>query len=125
MSTDLATKLMYLTMIAGEAVTKVMKEAGLKVVRINYQDNGNWAYKEPKKEPHLHVHLYVRTTGEQHPDNDSRFQAFPDALVFPDRGTGYYEKFQPLTDEDCQAINSEMVSLARREKYRDLELGIA
>lgn len=122
MPLELATRLMHLTMLTGEAVTNAMRAAGMDVVRINYQDNGNWPYKEPKKEPHLHIHLYVRTTHEKHPDNDPRFQAFPDALVFPDRKTGYYDKFQPLTKEDCQAIKTEIKRLASTEKYKSLQL---
>ena len=83
---DKAADLMYLTMVTGEAVTNTLRERGLDVVRINYQDNGNCAYKTTiNKPPSLHIHLYVRTRNEKHPDNDSRFQAFPEALVFPPR----------------------------------------
>lgn len=118
---DLAAKLMHLTMIVGEATTTVMKAKGLDVVRINYQDNGNWAYKQPQKEPQLHIHLYIRTTDEKHPDNDPRFQAFPDALVFPDRATGYYNSFVSLTDQDCLDIRDEINKLLSTPKYSELK----
>jgi diadenosine tetraphosphate (Ap4A) HIT family hydrolase len=121
MPLDLASKLMQLTMLVGEATTTVLRKKGLDVVRINYQDNGNWAYKEPEPTPHLHIHLYIRTSNEKHPAGDPRFQAFPDALVFPDRKTGYYDDFKPLTDEDCDDINREIKSLLETEKYQQLK----
>ena len=124
MPLDLAAKLMHLTMIAGEAFTNVMKLKGLDIVRINYQDNGNWAYKEQKREPQLHIHLYMRTNHEKHPTNDPRFQAFPDALVFPDRSTGYYDNFVPLTTEDCSDIKKEIMKLLNTDKYKILETDI-
>lgn len=119
MPVDLANSLMNLTMIVGEATTNVLRQAGLEVVRINYQDNGNWAYKaELSKQPHLHIHLYVRTSHEVHPDGNSKFQAFPDALVFPPPDTDYYDHFVPLTDKECNNIKNEVIRLSKTEKYR-------
>lgn len=122
MPLELASKLMHLTMIVGEATTNVLRKKGLDVIRINYQDNGNWTYKESEPKPYLHVHLYIRTSHEKHPKNDPRFQAFPDALVFPDRKTGYYESFESLSEEDCADINNEIKSLLKTEKYKELKL---
>ncbi|CAA9244846.1 MAG: hypothetical protein AVDCRST_MAG50-1905 [uncultured Acidimicrobiales bacterium] len=61
MPLPLAAQLMHLTMAVGEALTTVLRAEGQEVVRINYQDNGNWAYKVTPPRPRLHVHLYVRT----------------------------------------------------------------
>lgn len=123
MPPQLAAALMYFTMITGEAVTNVMRSKGLDVVRINFQDNGNWAYKpNSPKEPQVHVHLYVRTSHEKHPDNDPRFQAFPESLVFPPYESGYYNNFQPLTLEDCQDVRMEIERLLNTEKYRDVQI---
>jgi diadenosine tetraphosphate (Ap4A) HIT family hydrolase len=121
MPLDTATRMMHLSMILGEAFTNVMRAKDIDVVRINYQDNGNWAYKEPQKPPQLHIHLYARTMHEKHPKDDPRFQAFPDALVFPDRGTGFYDKFVPLSNEDCAEIKNEVLYLLRSAKYTALE----
>lgn len=121
MPLHLGTALMHLTMVVGEAVTKVMKRKGLNVIRINYQDNGNWAYKPAfNKPPHLHVHLYVRTKGESHPNKDKRFQAFPEALVFPPPESGYYKDFQKLTEEDCLDIKNEFENLLSANKYKNV-----
>lgn len=120
MPVDLATELMILTMIVSEAVTKVMSAKGIPVVRTNYQDNGNWSYKPTMaKEPHIHVHLYVRSKNEKHPQNDPRFQAFPESLVFPpiDDGTNYYQSFEPYTLTDCSEIRGEIIQLAQSNKY--------
>jgi hypothetical protein len=121
----LATELIHLSMVLGEAVTNVMRSKGLDVVRINYQDNGNWSYKESmKKDPILHLHLYVRCWGEKHPTDDPRFQPFPEALVFPPYESGYYEKFQSLTEEDCHDIRTEFVKLLASEKYNDVDFSL-
>lgn len=116
---DIAAGLMHLTIVAGEAVTNVMRANGIDVVRINYQDNGNWAHRPDRnKKNHLHVHLYVRSNGEKHPDNDERFRAFPDALVFPGPDTNYYDNFEPLTEKDCHDIKQEILRLLETDKYK-------
>jgi diadenosine tetraphosphate (Ap4A) HIT family hydrolase len=118
----LAAGLTHLSMVAGEAAINVLKQKGLDIVRINYQDNGNWAYLPgSNKEPSVHVHLYIRTTHEKHPDGDSRFQAFPNALVFPSPPTNYYDNFKPLTAEDCADIKNEILSLLKTDKYQKVE----
>ena len=120
MPLDLASSLMHLTMVVGEAATTVLKQKGLDIVRGNYQDNGNWAYKPDRNlKPHLHVHIYFRTSHEKHHTDNPKFQAFPDALVFPDPNTDYYDQFQPLTQEDCNEIKTEILRLLETEKYRD------
>ena len=55
-----ATEVMRLTMLIGEAVIKGMKNRGIEIGRINFQDNGNWAYLKGL-EPTFHIHLYGRT----------------------------------------------------------------
>ena len=121
MPLNIASKMMHLSQVLGEAFTKVMRSNGIDIVRINYQDNGNWAYKEPVYPPHLHWHLYGRTLHEKHPRNDPRFQAFPDALVFPDESTDFYEGFRPLTEQDCQDILSVFQDLLTSKKYEGLK----
>ncbi|MDH5533253.1 MAG: hypothetical protein OEX81_02375 [Candidatus Pacebacteria bacterium] len=120
MPMDLYLSLMKLVRITGEAITNVMRKKGVDVVRINYQDNGNWSYFPiMKKEPHLHVHLYVRANGEKHPTGDKRFMAFPNALYFPFREDSpeYYESFKPYSKEDCSYIEAEINRLLDTQKY--------
>jgi diadenosine tetraphosphate (Ap4A) HIT family hydrolase len=112
--------LMQLVMVTGEAIMTVMRQRGIDVVRINYQDNGNWGYfPSMNREPHLHIHLYVRSAHEQHPGGDARFRAFPDALAFPfiNDFPEYYQSFKPYSVEDCAAIRTEIERLLETEKY--------
>lgn len=119
----LAAELTHMSMLVGEAATNVLRDKGIDVIRINYQENGNWAYKPGwTSEPNVHLHMFIRASGEKHPDNDSRFQAFPEALAFPPPETNYYDHFVPLTEEDCADIKSEMEHLAQNNKYQSLEL---
>lgn len=118
-----AASLMHLTMIVGEAATTVLRQKGIDVIRINYQDNGNWAYLPQNPTPlHLHIHLYIRTSHERHPQNDPRFQAFPEALVFPPRDSGYYDSFVPLTEDDCIDIKKKIEHLLQTDKYKTVKL---
>lgn len=118
---DIAAKYMHLSMLVGEAATIALRKRGLDVVRINYQEMGNWAYKpEWTSQPNVHLHMFIRTMHESHPDDDPRFQAFPEALTLPPMGE-YYAKFQPLSEEDCAAIKIEIDELLRG-KYRQAGL---
>lgn len=125
MPMDLYVEMMQWVLIAGEAITSVMRRKGIPVVRINYQDNGNWAY-FPDSEtfpPHLHVHLYVRSAREVHPEGDKRFRPFPHALYFPyiAENPEYYRGFKPYSVEDCSEIRSEIEMLLELPKYAELK----
>ena len=88
----------------GVAMKQILTGSGINIIRINYQINGNWAYLEADPKPYVHMHLYGRTANEKHPDDDSRFQAFPEALFLPNPKTDYYKNFSPLAQSDCDAI---------------------
>lgn len=123
MPMDLYLMMMKLVMITGEAITQVMRQKGIPVVRINYQDNGNWAYfPQSAKPPHLHIHLYVRSTDEAHPEGDERFRPFPQALFFPYmvEDPDYYRSFKAYTQEDCTDIKDEIGRLLETPKYHGL-----
>lgn len=104
-----ATELMWLTMVTGEAMTDVLRQAGLDVYRINYQDNGNWSFLRGER-PRLHVHLYGRTRSESH-------QTFGQALVFPDPHDPVYDELVPVSDETGRAIGEAMARLATSDTY--------
>jgi diadenosine tetraphosphate (Ap4A) HIT family hydrolase len=124
MPIDLYLEMMQWVLIAGEAITSVMRRKGIPVVRVNYQDNGNWAYfPQSAKEPHVHVQLYVRSKQEVHPEGDKRFRPFPHALFAPFRGEDpdYYRSFKPYSDEDCLDMRSEIEMLLELPKYTELK----
>lgn len=106
-----AVELMKLTMIFGKAMMKALPKRGIKLGRINYQDNGNWALKEGKK-GHLHVHLYGRA-------KNSVVQQYGEALYFPPKGSNIYNHTKPLNSGDIKAILSEVKKLLASKKYRE------
>lgn len=106
-----------LKQILCEAYIKVMKEHGVDIIRINYFEAGNWAWKPNNKgevtgKAHFHTHIFGRTV-------DAKYQKFPDAPHLPDRKTGFYDNFLPITDEDILDIRKEMKIIEQREKFND------
>lgn len=105
----LATEVMRLSILIGEAMKKGMKNRGIDIERINYQENGNWAYQKGRK-PVFHIHLYGRT-------KNSVTQTWSEALFFPNKSTGFYDKFEPFTKEDIEEIKKQISMLENNEKY--------
>lgn len=104
-----AIELMRLTMLAGEAFQAAMNNRGVPVVKINYEDLGNWAYKTGKK-PHLHIHLFGRA-------ENANQQVFPEAVYLPARESGFYDGFEPLNDDDIEELQKQIKLLEDTEKY--------
>ncbi len=113
---SVAIELMRLTMIVGEAMEKGLNNRGIKVVKLNYQDMGNWAYRTGDK-PFLHIHLFGRAL-------DAKNQVFPESVYLPDRSTGYYDKFEPLNNEDILEIQKQVEILLQQEKYQPSVWGL-
>ena len=101
-----AIELMRLTMIVGEAMEKGMNNRGIKVVKINYQDMGNWAFKTGEK-PFLHVHIFGRA-------RDAKYQIFPESVYLPARESGFYDTFEPLNSEDITEIQKQIEVLLQQ-----------
>ncbi len=112
-----AIELMRLTMVVGEALERGMNKQGIPVVKINYEELGNWAYKPGGGKPFLHEHVFGRS-------KDAKKQPFPEAVFLPDRSTGFYDGFEPLTEEDQKVILSVISSLFLEERYSDKEWGL-
>lgn len=108
-TSSLATEVMRLTMLLGEAMKNGMKKRGINIERINYQENGNWAYQKGNK-PVFHIHLYGRI-------RNSVTQTFGEALFFPNNSTGFYDKFKPLNVKDIEEIKKEIERIEKSEKY--------
>ena len=108
-SPEVAIELMRLTMIVGEAFEIAMNNRGIPVVKINYQDMGNWAYKTGDK-PHLHIHIFGRAS-------NAVKQPWPESVYLPDRNTGFYEGFEPLDAEDILEIQRQIVLIEATPKY--------
>ncbi|EKE29301.1 MAG: hypothetical protein ACD_2C00193G0022 [uncultured bacterium (gcode 4)] len=104
-----AIELARLTMLVGESFLIAMNNRGIPVVKINYQDMGNWAFKTGDK-PFLHVHVFGRST-------DAEKQIFPESVYLPARESGFYEGFEPLNQEDIEEINEQIRVVWEKEKY--------
>lgn len=105
----LAIEVMRLTMLIGEAMEKAMKNRDINVERINYQENGNWAYQKGMN-PEFHIHLYGRT-------KDSTTQTWGEALVFPNKSTGFYDNFEKFNNEDIEEIKKQITILEQDGKF--------
>ncbi len=105
----LAIEVMRLTMLIGEAMEKAMKNRDINVERINYQENGNWAYQKGMN-PEFHIHLYGRT-------KDSTTQTWGEALVFPNKSTGFYDNFEKFNNEDIEEIKRQITILEQDGKF--------
>ena len=106
-----AIELMRLTMIAGKALEVAMNNRGINVVKVNYEDLGNWAYKK-NEEPNLHVHILGRA-------KDAKYQKFPEAPHLPDRNSGFYDDFVPLDEDDIEEIKKQMNLLIKQDRYKE------
>ncbi len=109
----LATELMHLTIIVGEAMSIGLKNRGIDIGRINYQDNGNWSVFKPEG-PFMHVHLYGRA-------KNSKVQKYGEACSFPFRETGFYDDFLPLNEMDIEEIQKQLGILLKSVKYAQSE----
>ncbi len=119
LTTKQAIELMRLTIVVGEAMTKVMNEHGVDIGRINYQDNGNWSVFKPEG-PYLHVHLYGRA-------KSAKIQEYGQSCYFPHRKEEpeFYDKLKPLKKEDVKDIRKEIERLFTEEKFSDSEWGLS
>ena len=113
LSSGEAIELMRLTIIVGEAMSKVMNEHGVGIGRINYQDNGNWTVFKPEGS-YLHIHMYGRA-------KSAKIQKYGQACYFPhqEEEPEFYANLKPLNDEDVKDIRSEIERLFKEDKFSD------
>lgn len=111
-----AIEFIWLSMITGQAMQTALNKRGIPVVKINYEDLGNWAFKRGEK-PVLHLHIFGRA------ENATK-QVFPEAVYLPDRSSGFYDGFEPLNKEDMDQIKAEIEALLKTEKYNKESWGI-
>lgn len=111
-----AIELMRLTMIVGVAMETTMNNLGIPVIKINYQDMGNWAWKTNTK-PFLHIHVFGRA-------GNAVKQIWPESVYLPDRGTGFYDGFEPLNNEDIEEMKKQINIVLQEEKYGEKKWGL-
>ena len=111
LSSELAIECMRLTMVVGKALEIAMNKQGIEIMRVNYQDMGNWAFKKDEQ-PYFHIHIYGRA-------RNAIKQPCQEAVYLPDRSTGFYDDFKPLNIEDVNLIKKEIEETFKQEKYQD------
>jgi diadenosine tetraphosphate (Ap4A) HIT family hydrolase len=100
-----------LSSAAGQALELGMNKRGVKIAKINFEELGNWAHKYGT-ELVFHEHIFGRVLG-------AKRQPYPEAIQLPDRETRFYEGFEPLDDEDLQAVKQELEAVLARPKFAD------
>lgn len=89
---DQATEYLKLSMIAGEALTIVMKKEGIDIGIVNYQEMGNWSVFKPEGNI-MHLHIFGRA-------KTATKQKYGEAVLLPQRETGFYDEFESLNEKD-------------------------
>lgn len=107
-----AIEYMRLSMIVWEALEKIMNQENIPVIKINYQEMGNWYAKEQWWKPFLHEHIFGRS-------ENAKKQPRPESVYLPDRKTGFYDWFRPLLENHIKWIKAEIEKLFEQEKYKD------
>lgn len=95
-----AIELMRFTIVAGEAMKRAMGEIGVRIGRINYQDNGNW-------KPELHIHLYCRAV-------DATMQPYGSPIM-----PGHKEEYAALTEGDIARVRKAAENIFAEERFSD------
>ena len=116
MNSQLAIEFIRLTMIIGKSLKIGMTNKGIEIMRVNYQDMGNWAFKKNKK-PFFHLHIYGRA-------KNAKYQPYKEAVRLPDRSTGFYDKFDPLNEGDVIELKKQIELVLKEENYRDIVWGL-
>lgn len=105
LSSKLVIELALITNIAGIAMQKGLAKQGIKIGRINYQDNGNW-------KPTLHVHLYGRAI-------DATYQIYGQPLIVAKNLKDVVVQ-EPLNNQDCKLIRVQALTIANKPEYQSI-----
>lgn len=111
-----AIELIRLESVVREAMIEGMNQQGVPVIWVNLEDLGNWAFKRNER-PILHIHVFGRAS-------TATKQLWPEAVYLPDRSTGFYDDFEPLTDEDLKLIGKLIEKKLKQEKYSNQSWGL-
>ena len=111
-----AKELIRLEMIVRESLIEAMNLRGIPVVWVNLEDLGNWAFKR-NETPILHIQVFGRA-------KTATKQLWPEAVQLPDRSSGFYEGFEPLSKEDMIEIKKSIEKRSILDKYSNEKWGI-
>jgi diadenosine tetraphosphate (Ap4A) HIT family hydrolase len=106
-----ASEYMKLSMVVGEALKNVLAKQGIDIGIVNYQDMGNWRIGKPEGLL-MHMNIFGRAT-------NAVIQKYGDAVQLPRKNTGFYDKFEPLNENDKKLIKEEIERLLASDKYKN------
>lgn len=106
-----AIEYMKLSMVAGEALTNVMKRQGIEIGNVNYQEMGNWSVFKPEGIT-MHMHIFGRA-------KTATIQKYGEAVLLPRRESGFYDGFKPLNEQDIVEMRKEIERLLSTEKFKN------
>jgi len=106
-----AIEYMKLSMMTGEALSRGLSRRGIDVGIVNYQEMGNWSVFKPGG-PIMHMHIFGRA-------KTATIQKYGQAVLLPDRDTGFYDNFTPLNADDITEIKKVLTELESSAKYLD------
>lgn len=109
MSAQQLSDMAFATQLLGDAMWKVFPRHGIELYRINYQDNGNWAFLRGDDKLLMHIHLYGRAVGEKK-------QSYGQALVFPNPEDPYYDDIEPVPNDVLEEMFYEMRATLHEEE---------
>ncbi len=111
LTSEQAKEYIKLSMIVGEAMKIGLGKQGIDIGIVNYQDMGNWSVFKPEG-PTMHMHIFGRA-------KTATKQKYGEAVLLPQRETGFYDSFKKLTDEDTAVIKKEIERLLDSDKYKN------
>lgn len=100
-----------LSMLGGEALTTILKKQGIDIGIVNYQEMGNWSVFKPEGVI-MHMHIFGRA-------KTAVTQKYGEAVLLPQRDTGFYDEFEPLNDNDIVLMRNEIERLLTTDKYKN------
>lgn len=109
LSKEAAIECMWLTMVAGRAFTDTLIDEGIPIYRLNYQDNGNWAFLRGET-PRMHIHIYGRSREE-------KSQQYGEALYFPSPSNPCYATFMPIDSTILMKLTKKITEVAESAEY--------
>ncbi len=111
LNSEQAIEYMKLSMVAGEALTNVLTNQGIEIGIVNYQEMGNWSVFK-QEGPIMHMHIFGRA-------KTATIQKYGEVVLLPQRDTGFYEGFEPLSESDIEQMQNEIKRLLETDKYQN------
>jgi diadenosine tetraphosphate (Ap4A) HIT family hydrolase len=108
-----AIEYMKLSMVAGEALTIIMGKQGIEIGIVNYQEMGNWSVFKPEGVT-MHLHIFGRA-------KTATIQKYGEAVLLPQKKTGFYENFKTLNEEDVKEMRTEIERLLNTDSYKNFK----